>query len=34
MAVVKRTEKNNGIVECLIDSSNILYQNMTNLKIL
>mgnify|MGYP003657310508 CR=1 FL=1 len=24
MAVVKRTEKNNGIVECLIDSSNIL----------
>ena len=24
MAVVKRTEKENGIVECLIDSSNIL----------
>lgn len=24
MAVVKRTEKENGIVECLIDSSNVL----------
>jgi hypothetical protein len=24
MAVVKRTEKENGVVECLIDSSNIL----------
>lgn len=24
MAVVKRTEKENGIIECLIDSSNIL----------
>jgi len=24
MAVVKRTEKENGVIECLIDSSNIL----------
>ena len=24
MAVIKRTEKENGIVECLIDSSNVL----------
>ena len=24
MSVVKRTEKENGIIECLIDSSNIL----------
>jgi len=24
MAVIKRTEKENGVVECLIDSSNVL----------
>ncbi len=24
MAVIKRTEKENGIIECLIDSSNVL----------
>ena len=24
MSVIKRTEKENGIIECLIDSSNIL----------
>ncbi len=24
MAVIKRTEKDNGVVECLIDSSNVL----------
>jgi len=25
MAVIKRTEREDGIIECLIDSSNILY---------
>ena len=32
MAVVKRTEKENGVVECLIDSSNILLSEYNKLK--
>ena len=32
MAVVKRTEKENGVVECLIDSSNILLSEYNKTK--
>jgi hypothetical protein len=32
MAVVKRTEKENGIIECLIDSSNILLSEYNKTK--
>lgn len=32
MSVIKRTEKENGVVECLIDSSNILLSEYNKTK--